>query len=92
MLVSACLVEPADELVAPISGDSYRTVLSLIPGALAVLRFVAHVESDPADVMRWDRQSTIVWLERLTAAEPASMGRSERVIDFLRSVREGRRE
>lgn len=92
MLVAAYHVDPFDQLIAPVSAESYSTVFSLIPAALAVLRVAAEIEPDPADVMRWYRQTRIAELGYLTAAELVSLGRTETVIDFLSSVRDGQRD
>lgn len=92
MLVAAYRVEPFDHLIAPVGEDRYSTIFSLIPAALAVLRVAAEIESDPADVLRWYRQTHIAELGHLTAAELVSLGRSSTVIDFLRSVRDGTRD
>ena len=91
MLVAAYHVDPSGQLIAPVSAESYSTVFSLIPAALAVLRLAAEIEPDPADVMHWYRQTRIAELGYLTAAELVSLGRTETVIDFLSSIRDGQR-
>lgn len=92
MLVAAYQVDPFDHLIAPVGNDSYSTIFSLIPAALAVLRVAAEIESDPADVLHWYRQTHIAELGHLTAAELVSLGRSSTVIDFLSAVRDGKRD
>jgi hypothetical protein len=92
MLVAAYHVDPSDQLIAPVGAESYSTVFSLIPAALAVLRVAAEIEPDPADVMRWYRQTRIAELGYLTAVELVSLGRTQAVIDFLSSVRDGQRD
>jgi hypothetical protein len=66
-------------------------VFSLIPAALAVLRVAAEIEPDPADVMPWYRQTRIAELGYHTAAELVSLGRTETVIAFHSSIRDGQR-
>lgn len=92
MLVAAYHVDPSDQLIAPVNEESYSTVFSLIPAALAVLRVAAEIEPDPVNVMRWYRQTRIAELGYLTAAELVSLGRTEAVIDFLSSIRDGQRD
>lgn len=92
LLVAAYHVDPSDRLIAPVNEESYSTVFSLIPAALAVLRVAAEIEPDPADVMRWYRQTRIAELGYLTAAELVSLGRTQAVIDFLSAVRDGQRD
>lgn len=92
MLVQAYHVAPSDRLIAPIGDESYSTVFSLIPAALAVLRVAAEIEPDPAHVIRWYSQTLIAELGYLTAAQLVSIGRAAAVIDFLDAVRDGRRD
>ena len=92
MLLAAYQVDPCDRVIAPVGEDSYSTMFSLIPAALAVLRVAAQIEPDPADVLRWYRQTPIAELGHLTAAELVSLGRSATVIEFLGAVRDGERD
>jgi hypothetical protein len=92
MLVAAYHVDPCDQLISPVGEESFSTVFSVIPAALAVLRVAAQIEPDPADVMRWYRQTRIAELGHLTAAELVSLGRAATVIEFLDSVRDGSRD
>jgi hypothetical protein len=92
MLATAYHVDPSDQLIAPVSDETYSTVFGLIPATLAVLRVAAQIEPDPADVAYWYRQTRIAELGHLTAAELVSLGRAAAVIAFLNSVRDGYRD
>ncbi|KRE86032.1 hypothetical protein ASG75_10895 [Rhodanobacter sp. Soil772] len=92
MLAAAYLADPSDRLIAPVGADTYSTLFSLIPVALAVLREAVEIEPDPAEVMHWYRATRIAELGHLTAAELVALGRAEAVIAFLRSIRNDRCE
>lgn len=92
MLVAAYHADPADRLIAPVDKDSYSTMFSLIPVALAVLRVAAQIEPDPARAMHWYRHTRIAELGHMVAAELVALGRAEAVIQFLQSIRDGRRD
>ena len=92
LLAAAFLTEPGDRVIAPVGENSYSTLFSLISPALAVLRVAAEIESEPDEVLNWYRTTRIDELGHLTAAELVAMGRSETVIGFLSSIRDGQRD
>lgn len=58
----------------------------------AVLRVATEIEPSPFAVMEWYRRTPISELGNLSAQELVMRGRTETVIGFLRSIRDGRRE
>lgn len=92
LIDAAYLVDPADQLIAPIGDSSYSTMFNLIPAALAVLREAANIEPDPLAMKDWYRQAAIAELGYLTAEQLVALGRAAAVISFLRSIRNGTRD
>lgn len=92
MLAAAYHVDPADRLIAPVDEDSYSTMFSLIPVALAVLRVAAQIEPNPSRAIHWYRNTRIAELGHLAAVELVALGRAEAVIQFLQSIRDGQRD
>ncbi|WP_426703052.1 hypothetical protein ACPPVV_08685 [Rhodanobacter sp. Col0626] len=92
LIDAAYLADPLDQLIAPVGEWSYSTTFNLIPAALAVLREAASIEPDPPTLMAWYRQTPIAELGHLTAEQLVALSRTEVVIVFLRSVRNGARD
>lgn len=84
--------DPIDCLLCPISNGRYTTLFGIVPGVVAVLRTAAEIESSPAEVMSWYKEIRIRELGDLTAEVLVSMGRTQEVVDFLCSVRDGFRD
>jgi hypothetical protein len=82
---------PADPLISPVGEQAYSTLFDVIPATLAVLRVAAEIEPDPVAMMAWYRRTPIRELGNLPAEALVALGRTEIVITFLRSIRDGRR-
>jgi hypothetical protein len=92
LIDAAYLADPADQLIAPVGDCSYSTLFHLISAALAVLRIAAGIEPDPPTMMAWYRQTPIAELGHLTAEQLVALGRTDALIAFLQSIREGSRD
>lgn len=91
LLHAAYRADPRDQLISPIGEHDYSTLFGRIPAALAVLRVAAEIEADPLAVMHWYRHVRIAELGHLTAEQLVALDRTEAVITFLRSARDGER-
>jgi predicted benzoate:H+ symporter BenE len=91
-LNEALMTHPSDRLLSPISNGCYTTLFGIVPDVVAVLRAAAEIESSPAEVMSWYKEVRIRELGDLTAEVLVRMQRTQEVVNFLRSVRDGERE
>jgi hypothetical protein len=91
LVMAAYAVNPSGQLISPAGDLGYSAFFDLIPATFAVLRVAAEIESSPAAVMEWYRKTPIEELGQFTAEQLVALGRSEVVIAFLRSIRDGAR-
>lgn len=91
-LDKACKADPLDHLIGPIGKGEYATLFGVIPDVLAVMRSAAEIEKRPIELKTWYTTVRIRELGNLTAQSLVSLGRTDAVIQFLRSIRNHERD
>ncbi|KLD66143.1 hypothetical protein [Dyella japonica] len=91
LVMAAYAINPSGQLISPAGDLGYSAFFQLIPVTFAVLRVAAEVESSPAAVMEWYRNTPIEELGQFTAEQLVASGRAEVVIAFLRTILDGAR-
>ncbi len=76
----------------PFDEDGHGRFLEAVPAVLRVWRAALQIEPDPIEAASWYHRTRIAELGSFTAAQLVSPGRSDEVVAFLLSVRDGERD
>lgn len=92
LMSQALHADPADRLICPMGKRGYTTLYGHVSGDLAVLKVAVEIEPCVDEILAWYTSVSIHELGEFTAQTLVAMGRTEAVVDFLTSIRDGGRD